>query len=374
MPDSLADRCPRVLFAGGGSGGHLYPAIAVADELVRQTEAVCEFIGSSRPVEASILANTAYRHHVVDTVIGSDFKRQPFASAATLWRGIRKAGKMLREFRPDVVVGCGGFASVPTVLAAKLRLLPVVLLEQNHVPGTATRLLAPLSRVICAPIEKFMLLPRRDVHCVLTGNPVRQEIAKLIETPPDALLSNRLIVVLGGSQGSRRINEAVLAAWQMFSPPAGWRVLHLAGEVDRDFVRTAYDKLPIEAEVRPFHPEIVSVWRDAALVVCRGGASTLAELACAGVPAIVIPILDSVHDHQRVNAAAYANAGAARMLEENDSRLPQLLARELQAMIDSQAERRRMILAQRTVARPQAAARVADQIVGLIKGRMHRKP
>jgi len=319
----------RVVFAGGGTGGHLSPAIAVADLLAaRLSDSAILFLGSDRPIEREVLARAGHSHAAVPMPSRADFWRRPLSSALQGRRAVLEAGRWLDRQQAEVVVGCGGMASVPTVWAAHRRRIPIVLLEQNLLPGRANRWLARWATCVCLSFaESGRWLPKRS-RCVLTGNPVRRAIIALRDEmaaapAPQSATAAPVLLALGGSLGASGLNAALLDAlaadrhlWR------GWRIVHQTGAAEHDAVAARHRELGTAAETAPFFHDLPQRMAAADLVVTRAGASTLAELACLGRPTIVVPWDRSADDHQTHNARWLANRGAVLWASEQTPRIP----------------------------------------------------
>jgi len=309
-----------ILFAAGGSGGHLFPAIAVAEELHRRDPDVgIGIVASDKEIDRSILARYPFERHHLASVSPSRFFRQPWRVLRENWKAWQAAKQLLREQSPAVVVGCGGFASVPLVWAAIRARVPVVLLEQNLIPGRANVWLSRWATKVCLSFEETRVyLPasvqrQADVASV-TGNPVRQSM--LPTTPVTERLPNQLLV-LGGSQGARHLNEAVVE-WVSTRPAIlkGWNLIHQTGSGDQPAIAERYALLTdfIHAEAIEFIADPSVYYRTTTLVIARAGATSLAELACLGVPSILVPLPSAARDHQTANARWYADRGAASLV------------------------------------------------------------
>jgi UDP-N-acetylglucosamine--N-acetylmuramyl-(pentapeptide) pyrophosphoryl-undecaprenol N-acetylglucosamine transferase len=352
--ESGETRLVRVAFAGGGSGGHLLPSIAVAEYLT-VSEPSCQllFLISERTVDQTVLQGQLTKFcsaHAVSLpgYSGSDIIRRPWRFFPALLRAVFRALRELRQLRPQVILGTGGFVSVPGILAAWLLKIPIVLLEPNHVPGRATRLLSRLARVTCQglPISDEFRAAVRSV-IVHTGVPVRAEITAVEQqsirnsgsvSEISRLLPRKdtghspVLVVLGGSQGGHRLNALVLEVMRNSDAvPVDWRIFHQAGSSDLEQVRAGYESCGRSAVTAHFFSDPFSLLREATLVVSRAGATTLAELACLGTPAILIPLSGAADDHQRQNACLLADMGAAVVVDETADdaaeQLGQLFAR-----------------------------------------------
>jgi UDP-N-acetylglucosamine--N-acetylmuramyl-(pentapeptide) pyrophosphoryl-undecaprenol N-acetylglucosamine transferase len=347
----------RIVFAGGGTGGHLYPALAVAEELRRRhPDASIVFVGAKRGLEQRLVPASGYplRTLPLAGLKGTSLTGKLRAAAAAGWAVLRCAIWMSRE-RPDLVIGVGGYASGPAVLAGRLVRVSTMVLEQNHFPGATNRWLATRVDAVCLPSEAARA--RIGGKAFVTGNPVRSEFLEIGEPPG----GNRLgLLVFGGSRGARSINRAMceaLGAMTRLMPPPG--IVHQTGTADEAEVRAAYGTYPGEHEVRPFLEDMPGRLADADLVVCRAGASTISELCAAGRPAVLVPYPHAADDHQRHNAEMLRDAGAARLLADDELDGPRLGAAVAELAGDA-GRRRAMGRAARALARPDAAARIAD--------------
>ncbi len=369
-----------VIFAGGGTGGHLFPGIAVARELLaREPDARVLFVGSQKPIELDIVGGAGFEHIALPSVSPSLTPARIGSSLLKNWRAYRQARAILARERPSVVVGLGGFASVPPVLAAWRAGVPIVLLEQNVVPGKATRWLSRFADTVCLPWAETAkhLSPR--IRTVVTGNPIRREIAMLADAEsetgepggvsPRTLGANRVrgltppgsptLLILGGSQGATSLNAAVLDALATLQTElTGWRIVHQTGAADLDAIRQRYAALSLAADVQPFFRDMAEQYRRATCVLSRAGATTLAELACAGLPALLVPLPTSAHDHQRLNACLFADHSAALVAEPSAPAADSLRASLVQLLSD-QPLRDRLRQNLRDLAQPQAASAVS---------------
>jgi UDP-N-acetylglucosamine--N-acetylmuramyl-(pentapeptide) pyrophosphoryl-undecaprenol N-acetylglucosamine transferase len=355
-----------IVFAGGGTGGHLFPALAVAGELRRRHPgAAIVFVGGTRGLETRLVPQAGFplRTLPVSGLKGASRFRVFLASAAAALGVLRCLGWFLAR-RPGLVVGVGGYASGPAVLAAWLLRVPTMLMEQNHFPGATNRWLAPRADAVCVPSDAAK--SRLNGIGLVTGNPVRPEFTSIGPSPNGPRLA---LLVFGGSRGARSINRALVAALPrlaaMTPPP---RVVHQTGPEEHPSVARAYAEHPgLDADVRPFLDDMPARLADADLVVCRAGATTLAELAAAGRPAILVPFPFAADDHQRANAEAVRDAGAALMIVDRDLDGTRCAA-EIEALASDRPRRLGMAAAARTLARPDAARRIADVGDALLEG------
>jgi UDP-N-acetylglucosamine--N-acetylmuramyl-(pentapeptide) pyrophosphoryl-undecaprenol N-acetylglucosamine transferase len=364
------------LFAGGGTGGHLFPGIAVAERLLeQQPQARILFVGSDRPIERQILAGTPFEHCSLPSPSLADARRHPLRFVRQLLAGRRAARELILRERPAAVIGCGGFASAAPVYVAGRAEVPFVLLEQNVIPGRATRWLSRLGGTVCLSFEAARRHLPRSASVTVTGNPVRQEIAELAgRIPADraaAVGGTPMLLVLGGSQGARGVNEMLIGvAARAPQALAGWRVVHQTGAADVDRVRQAYADAGIAAEVGAFFDDLVPHYASASLVVSRAGATTLAELACAGVPAILVPYPHAMDNHQWHNAREFEQAGAAVIVEQGDAAESVNVTagsatfdETLTSLVQDDRRRAAMAAAMANLARPDAAAAVVKRLM-----------
>jgi UDP-N-acetylglucosamine--N-acetylmuramyl-(pentapeptide) pyrophosphoryl-undecaprenol N-acetylglucosamine transferase len=356
-----------IVFAAGGTGGHLFPAIAVAGELRRRHPgATIAFVGGTRGLETRLVPQAGYRLRALPLsgLKGGTVRGRLVATAAAAYAVCRCCMWFLAR-RPDVVVGAGGYASGPAVLAAWLLRVPTMLMEQNHFPGATNRWLAPRADAVCLP--SALAKTRLGGIGLVTGNPVRPEFAA-IGPPPNA--ERLALLVFGGSRGARSINRAVVAALPQLAamtPPP--RVVHQTGADEHEAVARAYAAhSSLATDVRPFLDDMPRRLAEADLVVCRAGATTLAELAAAGRAAILVPFPFAADDHQRANAEAVRDAGAAVMIEDRDFDGGRC-ATEIATLAIDRVRRDAMAAAARTLARPDAAERIADVADALSEGK-----
>ncbi len=357
------------LFAGGGTGGHLFPGIAVALELLRRDpDCRVVFIGSEKDLESSILARYQLEHRPLPVESLTALKRRPLRFVFRNWRAWRAAKALIRETSPTIVIGLGGYASAPVVWAAARARVPIVLLEQNVIPGRTTRWLASSAAVVCTSFaEATDRLPTAK-RVELTGNPVRQEISQLAHEVRQLAAPRMEMLVLGGSQGADTLNEAVVSAvGQIGEQLVGWRIVHQTGPRLADAVRLAYQQQSVDAEVQPFFDDMAARYRAASLVISRAGATTIAELTCCGLPMVLLPYRHAADDHQRGNANSLQIRGAAIVVEHGATieDTAQRLAAQLRVLLADGSLRHRMSDAARHLAVPDAASLVVDQIQSL---------
>ena len=343
----------RVVIAGGGTGGHFFPGLAVAQELRRRGAAEVLFVGSDDGIEARAAERHGFRFVAVRMrAFRGGGMAGVLRSMLALPPAIVAGGRALASFRPAVVVGLGSYGSVPVGLAAWLRRTPLVLMEQNVVPGFANRLLGRFARRVCTTFtESSAYFP--GGRTVATGNPVRT-LTTSVRPEADAFT----LFAFGGSQGARSINRALVAAApELQRRLPRLRILHQTGAADYDEVEAAYRAAGLDVEVTAFIDDMATAYGRADLVVSRAGASTLAELAALAKPAILIPYPVAADDHQRKNADVVVRAGAAEMILDRDLDGP-VLAEAVAALAAAPARRAAMGEAMHGFDVPDAAARV----------------
>jgi UDP-N-acetylglucosamine--N-acetylmuramyl-(pentapeptide) pyrophosphoryl-undecaprenol N-acetylglucosamine transferase len=359
----------RVLVAGGGTGGHLYPGIAIAEEVKTTTGGEAVFVGTSRGLETRLVPAAGFSLELVRV---SGLKRMGLRG---LLRGLARlpgafleSARILRRHRPDVVLGVGGYASGPLVFAAALLGYPTAIQEQNSLPGFTNRMLGRLvQRVFVAFDDAAARFARRKVRFV--GNPVRRSF--LDSAAAGAAGDGGAIVVLGGSQGSRAVNELALGMVRVLDargrlPP----VIHQTGADQLDEMQVSYAALGYEGrvEVRAFIDDMPAVLGKAAVCVARAGALTLAELAIMRRPAILIPLPTAADDHQTMNALAFERAGAAVVLPQ-----AQASATRLGDLVDEiladPARRASMTAAMGTLARADATREIVAELSAIARPR-----
>jgi UDP-N-acetylglucosamine--N-acetylmuramyl-(pentapeptide) pyrophosphoryl-undecaprenol N-acetylglucosamine transferase len=346
----------RLLLAGGGTGGHLFPAVALAEQLKKEEpQAEVLFVGTERGLEYRLLPTLGWPLRTVPMSgwagLGVAARLKALAGLA---RSLGESRRIIGEFRPHVVIGVGGYASVPVLLAARLAGIPYVIHEQNAWPGLANRLLGRWARRICLSFPDAARGFRRG-RTVLTGNPVRAAMEACGELPAEV----PTLLVFGGSHGARAINRAMVAALPQLTAWRGrLRIVHQTGAVEADKVRDDYRQAGWDdVEIVPFIDEMAAAYARAWLVVCRAGATTLAELSACGRPAVLIPYPFAANDHQVANAAALAAKGAALMIEERSLKAEEL-GTLVAGLLADRARLAQMAAAARSLAQRGAAARL----------------
>lgn len=356
------------IVAAGGTGGHMFPAEALARELqsrgwkvVLATDSRGDQYAHAFPAEERIALNAA-TFKTTDPV-------GMVRGGVKILQGVMQARKAFARLKPSVVVGFGGYPSLPALLAARTQGLPTIIHEQNAVLGRANRLLAPsVTAVACAfPIlEKAS--PRVKAAAKVVGNPVRPDIRALYDRPFEAPSDRVNVLVTGGSQGARMLSETVPLAIARLAEPIRLRL-----KVDQqtraeslDAARAVFADAMVEAQVAPFFRDMAGRLGAAHLMIGRSGASTCCEIAVAGIPSVLVPLKIAADDHQRFNAAQLADAGAAVVIDEDDLTVDSL-ANNLQALLSDPERLAQMAKAAHAVAQPDAAARLADLVEGVAR-------
>ena len=372
---------PRLLLAGGGTGGHLFPGVAIAEELrARAPEAAVRFVGTARGIEARVLPDLGWDLSLIEV---SGLKTVGlFGMIKGLFRlprALLQARAIVKQFAPTAVIGVGGYASGPVVLMARLAGIPTAICEQNSIPGLTNKILGKLVRAVFlsfAESKRFFA----EEKVVMSGNPVRRQLAAALLAEPapqgvdaapspadtaaaEAQKSRPLcVLVCGGSLGAVAVNKLAAEALAAISRKRPLRIVHQTGATGYDDTVAQYRAADVPAECSAFIKDMASVYRQADLIISRAGATTVAELAIAGKPALFIPYPFAADNHQEVNAREMAEAGAALSFRQADLTAAKLAA-ALEPLLDDPDRRAKMSAAMKSLARPQAAATVVDWCV-----------
>lgn len=366
------ERQVRVVIAGGGTGGHLFPGLAVARALkARVPESQISFAGTAAGIEARVIPTTEFG---LDLIRSAGLKGKSLTArargAALIPLGAVDAWRLISRRKPDVVIGVGGYSSGPVVSIAAMRGIPAMLLEQNAVPGLTNKLLARF--VDRAAVTYDASLHYFGAKGFVSGNPVRREFLEVDDDPSrDAALNDSRVRVLvfGGSQGAHAINVAMVeAAPRLAAAAETVDLVCQTGIRDFDMVREAFERHHVQGRVERFIDAMDREMKAAGLVVSRAGATTLAEVTAAGRPSILIPLPTATDDHQRHNARALEKAGAAELLEQRDL-TGERLAERIIALGGDRDRRIRMSAAARSLARPRAAEDIVDEVITLAERR-----
>lgn len=359
----------RIVITGGGTGGHVFPGLAVAAALAaRRPEAEVLFVGSASAMEAKVIPRLGHRFRGLraSRVSGVSLRGR----AETLLRlpgTVREAAAILREFSAEVVLGVGGYASVSTVLAAAWLGVPRVLHEQNAYPGLANRCLGRLASAVAVSFPGSVgFFPSGRV--TVTGNPIRPEICPGDPQAARARLqlsADRFtVLVFGGSQGAHRVNLGVMESLAELAPERErLQFIHATGEKDRDEVQRAYVAAGVAARVEAFYDDMATAYQAADFVISRSGAGTVFEMAALGLPSLLIPYPYAANDHQRLNAEAMVEAGAAWLVPDRFCDGPRVAA-TLRTALERPAQLAAMRARARALAKPAAAEAIVDLLEG----------
>jgi len=361
----------RIVIAGGGTGGHLFPGISIA-EAFKSREARNEilFVGARSGIEESIIPKMGFplRTISVSGIRGKQLRRK----LSALWRvpvGIAASARIIQEFKADLVIGVGGYASGPVVLAAFLSGIKRAIQEQNATPGSTNRLLGRLSDAIFISFrESASYFPRGKT--ILTGNPVRRDFLQGLKDTRNGDKFN--LFIFGGSQGAHRINQKMVEALDWLREVRDrLKITHQTGRDDLEFVSQNYQRRQFRASVRAFIDDMANCYRNAHLVICRSGATTASELTVSRRASILIPYPHAIGDHQTLNAKALVQAGAARMIPDSDL-TGKLLADTILHLYRNRDEISVMEKRAGDLARPDAADLIVDWCYNLVS--LEREP
>src|SRR4051812_42825861 len=353
----------RAILAGGGTGGHVIPALAIARELKARYQAEVLFIGTSRGIENKLVPAAGFELKLIE--VGA-LKNVSIATRLktifALPRAISTAKKMLREFSPDVVIGVGGYASGPAMIAAQRLGIPTLAFEPNLVPGLANKVVA---RKVKGAAVHFAETAKYFANAKVTGVPVRQEFFSI---PPRAAGAPSLLV-FGGSQGAAAINAAVIGALpQIRAAFPNIKIVHQTGERELAPTKAGYEQAGVAADVSAFITDMPRAFAGADLIICRSGASTVAEITAAGKPAIFIPFPRAADDHQTRNAQALEKTGAALLIPQSQL-TSDLLAKSIIDLLQDQARLAKMSAAAKQLAHPDAGREIAEMAAAIAGGR-----
>jgi UDP-N-acetylglucosamine--N-acetylmuramyl-(pentapeptide) pyrophosphoryl-undecaprenol N-acetylglucosamine transferase len=350
----------RAILAGGGTGGHVIPAVAIAQALKEQYAADVLFIGTARGIENRLVPAAGFPLRLVQVgALKNVSLATRLKTAVDLPRAIWTSSGIISEYRPDVMIGVGGYASGPAMLAAALSSVPTLAFEPNVVPGFANRLVAPMVSAAAVHFEETGRYFRRFE---VTGVPVRKAFCEIGPRTGDP---RPTLLVFGGSQGAHFINEIVTSSvTELHALIPELHIIHQTGERDYNEAQAAYLAAGGSAEVYPFIDDMPSTFARADLLLCRSGASTVAEVMAAGKPAIFVPFPRAADDHQKRNAEALERAGAAVMAEEK-SLTRESLMKLVSTLLNDPERRASMAQAAHKFAHPQAASEIAEMAATL---------
>ena len=357
----------KLLIAGGGTGGHIFPAIALAEEFLKRAEGnQVLFVGTERGLESKILPSRGYR---LETINVSGLKGKGFwnglAALKRIPGSMAQSRSIIKEFEPNVVLGVGGYASGPTVFAAQFMGVPTAITEQNASPGMANTILGRfVNRIFVSFEETKVWFPIRRV--LFTGNPVR---SGFVSSVPKHRVGDEpfTVLVFGGSQGASAINHAVVAALPYLSDLKGSiRIIHQTGTAELEEVARGYHDQGMDAEILPFIDDMSAAYEKADLLVCRAGATSIAEITAMGKAALLIPFPHAAGDHQVLNARALVKQGAAEMLEQKDC-TGESLAMHIRDLYGDPNRLKTMETASKAMGNPDAAKVIVDRCLEIAR-------
>ena len=350
------------MIVGGGTGGHVIPALAIARELKARHAAELLFAGTARGIETRLVPAAGFELKLIHVgQLKNVSWKTRLRTLFDLPLGILAARKLICEFKPDVMIGVGGYASGPAMLAAILGRVPTLAFEPNVVPGFANRIVARFVKAAAVHFQETQkFFPSACTR--ITGVPVREEFFKIPSRP----VGSKNLLVFGGSQGSRALNRAMNEAVpELTKRVPGIEIVHQTGERDFESVQQAYKQAGVAAQVSKFIDNMPQAFADADLVLCRSGASTVAEITAAGKPAIFVPFPQAADDHQRRNAEALVKATAAQLIPEPELTVERLVDAIANAFADP-ARLERMAKNARALSHPRAAAEIAEMAAELV--------
>ncbi|SMC35598.1 UDP-N-acetylglucosamine-N-acetylmuramylpentapeptide N-acetylglucosamine transferase [Desulfocicer vacuolatum DSM 3385] len=362
----------KIIIAGGKTGGHLFPGIATAQALKEQSNSVeILFVGTNTPFEKKTLLRYGFTHVAISSSgIKGKGIREKLSAMATIPFSVFQAAWIIVSFKPDLVLGVGGYSSGPVLMAARILGKRTAIQEQNAIPGITNRILSRIVHKIFISFKNTKGFPA-GANIILTGNPIRRA------TPsPEADLSHEMplpsfpgngfnLLITGGSQGAASINKAVVEAMQRLSDTSSYTVIHQTGKNDQKQVVNAYKEMDINATARAFFHDMPQRQKQADLIICRAGAGTLSEITSLGKPAILVPYPHAADDHQRHNAMALVQQGAAMMIldhELNGNRL----GKRIEQLRKNPEKLKRMAQQAKKIGMPHARNTVAREIIHLI--------
>jgi len=368
----------RVIIAGGGTGGHLFPGLAVAEEFKKRASLIeVIFVGTEHGIEARVVPREGYpiRFLRAEGLVGVSIFKKIKASVKTFYSFI-DSYNIIKKLRPDIVMGVGGYASGTTMLTAFLMSIPTMILEQNSIPGLTNKILGRFVKTVCITYqESFSFFPREKTF--LTGNPVRLQILKGSIKSAYRLFSLErglfTVFVFGGSSGATSINRAIVKALNNMHDLKGKiQFLHQTGVRDYESIREAYRKLGFKGTIAPFIYQMGEAYAVADIVISRAGATTLAELTALGKPAILIPYPYASGQHQELNARKLLEMGAAKVILDSELE-GEALARNIRELYMNETMRAEMQRNSMAIGEPEASARVVDLAMSLIKENKNAK-
>jgi len=355
----------RLLLAAGGTGGHLFPGVAVAEAAQREIGAEVLFVGTANGLEKEVVPRLGFSLQLIPA---QQLRGRNWLGMARAWwaafRAVGSAWRVVRNFTPDVIFSIGGYAAGPTVLAGWARGVPCVLLEPNAIPGLTNRLLGRIATKICVGFARTLTaFPRHKA--VYTGSPVRWAEGP-VQPPSRSQSTTVTLFIFGGSTGARRLNQILPQAVALLQKKAlQLSVIHQTGRADYAEVAALYEKLGAPAEVVAFIDDMRGVYTNADLVICRAGALTIAELTSLGKPSILVPYPYAADDHQRANADELVRNDAACMILDADL-TPERVSEEIYALISNRSRLETMARAAAALGKPEATSAVMHECVACV--------
>jgi len=353
----------KIVIAGGGTGGHIFPAISIAEEIMKQSDDnEVLFVGTNNGMEKDLIPSLGFNLKIINSrgIIGKGFMYK-IKSIISALNGIFSSFGILRSFQPDLVLGVGGYVSGPTVLSAYLSFIPTAICEQNTVPGVTNRILSKFTKKIFVTFkDSINYFPEDKV--VVTGNPLRSSLieSSLIE---EEIKSGFTVFIMGGSQGATNLNALIpgaLAALKI----RGLNVVHQTGRTDMEEVDKKYKELGIDAEVYTFIDDIAEYYRNSDLIISRSGAGAISEITAFGKASVLIPYPYAAHNHQYLNARFMENAGASVLINEEELTEKYLSAKIEEILIKDKLSL--MSEASIKLAKPDAAKEIVEQLYSLL--------
>ena len=354
----------RVIMAGGGTGGHLFPGLSLAKAMEKiDPDADVSFIGTSHGLDMEIVPRAGYFIDILSAGRGSPLSLSHLSNMPRFILSIWQSIKLFKRYKPDVMVALGGFAAATPGIAAKLLGIPVVVLEQNSVPGRVNRLLSRWAKGIylqfrCAR-ERFINTKAKFYDL---GSPMREQMCGLVQEKP---VDGEALLIIGGSQGAQKLNDIVLEAIKDIQLQTGCKIIHVAGAGNEEGIRKAYKQLDVDAVVHGFFGKLSECYRESKLAISRSGAGSIAELAAAGLPSILVPLPTAMDNHQLLNAEWVAKKNGAVVLEQS-LLTPEILTRQVVRIWKDKKLRDSMAESVRLLARPESASEIAESIIQLV--------
>ena len=359
----------KIIIAGGKTGGHLFPGIAVAQALREQLDNVqILFVGTGSPFEQETLSTYGFDHMAIDTrgLKGKGILEKLSAMAQIPW-SFFQASRILFSFKPCLVLGVGGYSSGPVLLAARLMGILTAIQEQNAIPGITNQILSQIVHKIFISFKETKRLSTK-ANTVYTGNPMRKtNPSSEISAAGSMTFSGEkfILLITGGSQGAASINHAIMDTLPLLKNPSLYRIIHQTGHADQEKMAAKYEDMGMDATARAFFHNMPELQKKADLIICRAGAGTLSEITAIGKPAILVPYPHAADDHQRYNALALETRGAAIMIADADLTGPRL-APLIEALRENPKKRKQMARAAKELGMPLARDTVARELIHLI--------